>query len=66
MPTIHQRTQSELAETRNALRGLYGLIKLLYVGADSADEIKRHLATNHRSIEAARVLGVTPIGEQDV
>jgi hypothetical protein len=72
MSDIHKRTREAAAifgadlararieneELRNALRGLYGLCKLLYVGADSAEEIKRHLATNHRSIEAARVLGV--------
>ena len=69
--SIHRRKLDELAEARaeaeqyrNALRGLYGLIKLIYVGADDVAEIKRHLATNHRSFEAARVLGVTPIGDQ--
>ena len=66
MSVIHQRISTELDETRNALRGLYGLIKLLYIGADSADEIKRHLATNHRSLEAARVLGVKPIGDGNI
>lgn len=42
---------------REALAGLYGLIKLIYVGADPADEIRRVLATNHRSIRAAEALG---------
>ena len=56
-----REVQAERDEYRNALRGLYGLVKLLYVGADDVAEIKRHLATNHRSLEAARVLGVTPI-----
>ena len=60
------RLQAERDEYRNALRGLYGLVKLLYVGADDVAEIKRHLATNHRSLEAARVLGVTPIGDGNV
>ena len=64
MVSVLSRTENELLETRNALRGLYGLVKLLYVGADDVAEIKRHLATNHRSLEAARVLGVTPIGDQ--
>ena len=66
MSVIHQRISAELDETRNALRGLYGLVKLLYVGADDVAEIKRHLATNHRSLEAARVLGVKPIGDGNI
>ena len=61
-----REVQAERDEYRNALRGLYGLVKLLYVGADDVAEIKRHLATNHRSLEAARVLGVTPIGDGNV
>ena len=61
-----REVQAERDEYRNALRGLYGLVKLLYVGADDVTEIKHHLATNHRSLEAARVLGVTPIGDGDV
>ena len=61
-----REVQAERDKYRNALRGLYGLIKLLYIGADSADEIKHHLATNHRSLEAARVLGVKPIGDGNI
>lgn len=61
-----REVQAERDEYRNALRGLYGLVKLLYVGADDVAEIKLHLATNHRSLEAARVLGVTPIGDGNV
>lgn len=53
---LHQ-AQADEKRIRDALAGLYGLIKLIYVGADPADEIRRVLATNHRSIRAAEVLG---------
>jgi hypothetical protein len=61
MSDIHNRVRTERDEAMNALRGLYGLMKLICLGADDVAEIKYHLATNHRSIEAARVLGITPI-----
>lgn len=53
---LRQR-DAELKRTRDALAGLYGLIKLIYVGTDPADEIRRVLATNHRARAAAEVLG---------
>jgi hypothetical protein len=58
---MHNRVRTERDEALAALRGLYGLMKLICLGADDVAEIKRHLAENHRSIEAARVLGVAPI-----
>lgn len=55
--------QADAKKYREALAGLYGLIKLIYVGADPADEIRRVLATNHRSIAAADALGVDRVDD---
>lgn len=55
----------EIERYRDALAGLYGLCKLIYLGTEPAHEIRYHLATNHRSIAVARILGCDRIGNPE-
>lgn len=55
----------EIERYRDALSGLYGLCKLIYLGTEPAHEIRYHLATNHRSIAVARILGCDRIGNPE-
>lgn len=50
-------------QAREALAGLYGLLQMIYGHDDVRAEIKSAIATNHRMIEAARVLHVAPLDE---
>lgn len=50
-------------QTREALSGLYGLLQLIYGRDDVGPELRSAMATNHRAIEAAKVLGAARLDE---
>lgn len=45
-------------EVRSALAGLIGLIQLAASSVEISDSVRRSMLTNHRFIEAQRVLGL--------